>query len=115
MRSRPDYGLYVNLKKMRNGTLRITFNPEGRRRAKAGEIDDHSLFDDIGANSAWEYVQPEEIGALTSATILSDECERDDHGNIVKCGHVWSNIDYYAVESDVERLLRNGELLWRRT
>jgi len=110
---RDAYGSYVNLHKMRNGTLRITFTPEGRRLAKTGEI--KYLFEDIGANSNWEEIRPEEIGALTDATILSDECERDDHGNLVKCGRVYSNIDYYQVEDDVDRLLRTGKLIWKGT
>lgn len=108
-------GLYVNLKKMRNGTLRITFTPEGRRKAKAGDLTDPYLFEDIGTDSQWEYVRPEEVGALTDATILSDECERDDHGNLIKCGCIYSNINYYQIESDVARLLRLGKLIWPGT
>lgn len=62
--------------------------------------------------NGWHRIAPEEIGALTDATIITDDVERDEHGKMVRCGRVYSNINYYQIESDVERLLRNGELIW---
>jgi hypothetical protein len=38
--------------------------------------------------NGWEWLQPEEIGALTAAPILSDDVVRDDEGQVVKTGKV---------------------------
>ena len=103
----------VEFHKTKGGSLRITFTRAGRREAMAGEIrDDSELFEWQIANG-WDHVAPEEVGALTDATILSDECERDEHATVTKCGRVYSDINYYQLESTVDRLLRLGEVIWR--
>lgn len=109
----------LNFKKLKNGNLKITFTREGRAEAREALADgknDFEVFADLieyQICNGWEYIRPEEVGALTDATIISDDCERDDHGDLVKCGRVYSNIDYYQIEGDVERLLRNKELIWK--
>jgi hypothetical protein len=57
--------------------------------------------------NGWEMVPPEDIGALTSAPILSDDVERDDQGKLVRCGHVWW-FPEYAVTSELEELMEKG-------
>ena len=104
-------GRLATFKKLSSGNLEITLTREGRTEARDGaEFND--LIESQIANG-WEYVQPEEVGALTDATIITDDCVRDDDGNLVECGRVYSNINYYQVEDDVERLLRLKKLVWR--
>lgn len=47
------------------------------------------LGEDIFCNSAWEGILPEEIGAVTSSTILCDNAVMDDDGDIIEIGDVW--------------------------
>jgi len=109
---------FVQFEKV-NGYLHITLTDEGR--AELAELADYpsasslDLFPDLidhQLGNGWERILPEEVGALTDATILTDDCERDENGKLVTCGRVYSNIDYYQIESDVERLLRLGCLVW---
>lgn len=106
----------VNFTKTKSGNLRIKLTREGRAEIRDNpDRSDNAFFNliEYQLGNGWETIAPEEIGALTDAIIISDECERDDHGDLIKCGRVYSNIDYYQVESDIDRLLRNGELIWK--
>ena len=69
-----------------------------------------NLLEDWLCNG-WEMVPPEDIGALTSAPILSDEVERDDNGEIVKVGAVYWFPDY-AVTCELDVLADNGEVFF---
>ena len=62
-------------------------------------------------DSGWEIVPPEDIGALTSAPILTDEIERDDHGQVTSIGRVWW-FERYAIEDPVETLLTTGKVVF---
>ena len=108
---------FVQFEKV-NGTLHITLTDEGR--AELAELADnpssldlfpHLIEHQLG--NGWERILPEEVGWITDATILTDDCTRDENGKLVTCGRVYSNIDYYQIESDVERLLRLGRLVWK--
>jgi hypothetical protein len=68
------------------------------------------LLEDHLANG-WEFIEPAEIGALTSAPILSDEVERDDEGKLVWLGNVYWFPDY-AVRCELEEMLENGEVFF---
>ena len=63
----------------------------------------------------WEWVCPEEIGALTSAPILGYDVPRDDQGRIVpgKDFRVWAYMDY-QVGDPVETLMSNGVAVWQK-
>jgi hypothetical protein len=69
-----------------------------------------NLLEDWLCNG-WEMVPPEDIGALTSAPILSDEIERDDNGEIVKVGAVYWFPDY-AIICELDVLADNGEVFF---
>jgi hypothetical protein len=57
--------------------------------------------------NGWEEIQPEEVGALTSGMLLSNDVERDDSGNLVTIGNVfWDS--RYAVKDAREELIRYG-------
>ena len=69
-------------------------------------IDDsmYEYFEDILANCEWEWILPEDIGALTSAPILG---YRDENETIVAVYGFMS----YCVESLLERLFIDGEAI----
>lgn len=110
---------YIEIVKNEDGiTLKLT--PAGRE-----ELLDHregdgwdkptdsilyDLLEDWLCNG-WEMVPPEDIGALTSAPILSDEVERDDNGEITKVGAVYWFPDY-AVTCELDVLADNGEVFF---
>ena len=100
-----------------NGNLQITLNTNGRTELN-DLIEDKGLdylntdqcFSDLiewQIGNGWEYIQPEEVGALTSGTILTRDCKRDDHGKLLECGRVFWDSNY-AVRSAVKDLLENG-------
>ncbi len=107
---------YVSLTKT-GRALRLALTPEGREELQA-RVDDgqsiaadstlYDLLDDHLCNG-WDWVRPEEIGALTSAPILSDECSRDDQGAIETVGVVYWH-ERYQVESAADELLTTGHV-----
>ena len=99
-------GHYVDLEKKDDGNLHILLTSEGRRefveiereRNRAGIASAlHLLLEDHLSNG-WEWIAPEEIGALTSAPILSDEAERDEFGQIVAVRRLFWFPDYAVVD-----------------
>ena len=63
-------------------------------------------------SGAFSLVNPEDIGALTEATILCDG-SYDDDGE-VKADHFWSDIEFYQIESFVVALARDGSVTFRK-
>lgn len=114
---------YIEIVKSEDGiTLKLT--AEGREELEAHRIDRLSPYNwDKGTDgilydlledwlcNGWEMVPPEDIGALTSAPILSDEVERDDNGEITKVGAVYWFPDY-AVTCELDVLADNGEVFF---
>jgi hypothetical protein len=119
-RAAPSSGFYVDLEKTKDGNLRIVLNKNGRRRFP--EIQEQR--DAFGTNAAlvalledhlaldWEMVPPEDIGALTSAPILSDEVERDDQGQVTRVGRVYWHPDY-QVRDEIEELREHHFLVFQ--
>lgn len=68
------------------------------------------LLEDHLANGL-DVIQPEEIGALTSALILSDTVVRNDNGEIVSVETVYWFPDY-AIRSEVNDLWDDGEVIF---
>src|SRR5208283_5888464 len=60
--------------------------------------------------NGWEFVAPEEIGALTAAPILSDSAMRNDKGELTAIDKVFW-FPNYQVESEIETLLEKGRVL----
>lgn len=114
----------LDFQKLPNGNLKMILTPEGRRfirEERKNGTDDERIFHDMlqdapamngACQNGYEFVRPEEVGAMTDATIISDECDRNDHGDLTKCGRVYSNINYYQLKSDVEKLLEDGFVIW---
>ena len=95
--------------------LRISLTPAGREELmdkrnadgtwKAGT--DSILADLLEDHLANGWELPEDIGALTSAPILSDSAQRDDQGKLTKIGDCYWFPDY-AVTSELEEMLDKG-------
>ena len=101
-----EHGTYVNLQKTSNGTLRISLTDDGRHAlgrfeqirdqhgidaAIRGLLEDHLC-------SGWAEILPGEIGALTSAMLLSDDVQRDDDGRMARIGRIYFNTNYQVMD-----------------
>lgn len=108
---------YVELDKVPGG-LRIKLTPEGKEflidnRNTANEWckgTDYIYSDlmEYELGNGWEWIRPEEIGALTDGNILSDEVVRDDQGNITKLGRVYWFPNHQVI-SEIDELYNNGD------
>lgn len=67
----------------------------------------YEMFDDILANCEWEWISPEEIGALTDAPILGI---KDENDNVIEA---YGFMDY-AIDSLLGRLFEYGEVELRK-
>ena len=119
--SPPDTSLgeYVDLIKQQDGTLLIALHEGGRE-----VFDDiEAIRDKLGINGAlgelladhvrhgWVEVLPEEVGALTSAVLVSDHVERDNLGELLDCGHIYWNPGYQVMD-EIAELRREGHVLF---
>lgn len=75
---------------------------------------EQDILDPLVSNG-FSYVNPEDIGALTDATILSDGTYNDD-GSFPDGPDInfWSDIEFYQIESFVDVLARNGSVTFRK-
>jgi len=92
----------------KNDCLIITIDDDEKNLLRTiDEIDsDNTMFDFFEtsiANSEWEWIQPEDIGALTSAPILG---YKDNNDKII---NAYAFMDY-QVESFLGKLLEYGEV-----
>ena len=93
---------YLTIERHENG-ITIRLNDDGRELVRrSGEEKGYfatsiDLLDDVFANSEWEEIYPEQIGALTEALLLSDNTDRDDQGFITRLGDVYSDIGTYQI------------------
>src|SRR5260221_8843452 len=110
----------ITLTKTPEGNLRIGLTDEGRAQvADVQQMKDRHGIDFVlgfflahsGFESDWDWLQPEDIGALTSSPILSDDFDRDDYGNVTRVGRVYWN-PRYQVEDDIQTLVENGTIEW---
>lgn len=116
----PERGFYVDLQKTEGGDLAIMLTQDGQENfatiqeekdargihaALCALLEDHLC-------SGWEMVPPEDLGALTSAPILSDEIVRDDEGRIVEAGRVYWYPDY-QVRDEIEEIRRDLILVFQ--
>jgi len=113
-------GEYVDIAVMSDGRLRFTLTEAGKVeiediivRENIGDIAQfNALMEDHFCNG-WEEVYPEEIGALTSATLISNVVVRDDNGDIIECDYIYYD-PLYAIRSTPERLHTTGIVFWDR-
>jgi hypothetical protein len=106
----------TTFKKTEDGLL-IQLTEEGREELLAEQVNDgeygrptNEIFTDLiewHLGNGWKYLDPMEIGALTDSLILTDEAERNDHGELVKLGDVYWFPDY-AVTCELNEMLAGG-------
>jgi hypothetical protein len=114
------HGRYVDLELEARvgGNLEMVLTEDGRqeidelRKLPEEEAMSTLLEDHLG--NGWEWLAPEEIGALTSAMILTWDAERDDEGKLKRAGPVYWDPDY-QVRSTVEELAKSGRATWTGT
>jgi hypothetical protein len=131
----------MDCKILENGDMKFTIDAEDRELLKTLEAEDpdhfktdafmYDWFESFVANNEYQWVRPEECGALTSAPMLGiyakerelREGENTDFLSVV--GHwdnktwvqdvesVWAFMDYLVI-SVQERLMRDGEAVLTR-
>jgi hypothetical protein len=114
-----EHGFYVDLEKAGDGNLHIRLTRNGRRNFRdiRGEQDRFGTHAALCALledhlcSGWEMVPPEDLGALTSAPILSDEITRDDNGCVTEAGRVYWYPEY-QVRDEIEELRSRFEVVF---
>jgi hypothetical protein len=108
------YGRFVNIVK-ENGNIRIVLNNNGVRirkevdeiRERLGSIPCLRVLLDDHLKRQWTEILPEEIGALTAGTILSDEATRDAAGKLLAVERVYWH-QAYQVEDPIEAIAGDG-------
>ena len=109
---------YVTFTK-ENGNLVVTLTPEGKQEIAEAIADEKNIgSDDFMLNlfehplcNGWSEIRPEDIGALTSSPIFSDEATFDDDGNLKSVGRVYW-FPNYQIESPVETLNEYGRVIF---
>jgi len=77
-----------------------------------GEIEGtmHDVLEELVTDHGFEWIAPEEIGALTDADIIGRGVVRDDDGEILSIDDIFWDMDYAVVDS-VGRLARGEQAL----
>lgn len=112
-------GKYTEFETLPNGNLCIRLLEE--ERASVEEIAAQDLTADgklaqvieWQLSNGWEFVRPEDIGALTEAPILTEEIDTDDRGTVLSVGTVYW-YPQYDVSDPVAKLLENGYVDFER-
>jgi hypothetical protein len=104
---------------LENGDLRISLELELAQadsetraywRQLAESYKEGELLESAICNSEYDFVSPEELGALTDAPIIG-AISRDDTGDITS-GHIWY-YDRYAIENPWTLLIDNGYVIFQ--
>ena len=112
-------GEYVDIAIMSNGQLRFTLTEAGKEEIEdimSKDIGDIAQFDALMEDhfcNGWEEVRPEELGALTSATLITNVAVRDDNGDLIECDYIYYD-PLYAIRSTPEELRTMGVVFWDR-
>lgn len=106
----------IEISKIPNG-IRLSLTDRGK--AEIGNMMDKVVFGELEPDSAfrdmlesciangWDFIRPEEIGALTGALLISDNAERDEDGKLISCKDVYY-FNYYALTLEIEELAEHG-------
>lgn len=102
---------------LRNNTVLLTADNESRAELADAFRDGGSLRAELyigdELHEKWEFVRPEEVGALTDSPILAecDGLDRDDNGDLTAVGKVAWFPDY-AVRDPWEELRNRGRTVF---
>lgn len=112
-----DKGYYCNFALDNADNLIITPTKQARKDKKA------LLNPDRGSNdrlwdlledflcSGWDWIRPEQIGALTDAPIISNDAQYNDDGDLISINNVWAYVDYMLYDP-VEKLFEDGRVIF---
>jgi len=112
--------VYVNFVKLPN-SLRIEIVPENCQDLE-DEFNNNPGWDgDIRMSVAferelcngWSWIKPEEIGALTSAPILTDDVVFDDEGVVLEIGAVYY-YNEYMTHDPIQELISHGHVIFQK-
>lgn len=111
--------VYVDLDILPNGNLKIMLTDDGREELKDLKSRQNPLgTDDIlhrlleyHINNGWEFIPPEEVGAMTSSPILSNDVSRDDDGELTAIGNVWWHPNYMVI-NEIDELEEKGFVIF---
>jgi hypothetical protein len=111
-------GSFTVLRVSENG-ITITLTPEGKEALVEEMADGDKRSDDIlfslleehVQDGTIDFIQPEEVGALTDSPIFGTDVERDDSGGIAGYTAVYW-FPNYQVADPVEILLEDGEVFF---
>lgn len=81
--------------------------------AKAKYWDFMDLMEPLVTNDEYDWVNAEDVGALTSGPLLGKGVERDDEGNVVSVEAVFY-YNMYAIRSPMDDLITHGQVVWLR-
>lgn len=72
-----------------------------------------SIIDALESNlcNGWRIIRPEEVGALTDGTIITDDWRENDHGDLIHVGMVYWD-ENYETQSTLETLQRGVSVSW---
>jgi hypothetical protein len=99
--------------------LVMTPTPEGIAEAQKylakGDTSDWAFLNLIEwyLGNGWDQIAPEEIRALTSALIISRDGERDENGELIDPGRMWSNIEFYQIRSEIGEFAAGRPVTWK--
>jgi hypothetical protein len=107
---------YVNIEKRPN-CIRLTLTAEGKVFVQEAiddgttNVESDSFLSDLleyNTSNGWTLVKPEDVGALTSAPILSDDFDRDENTDkLRRMGeHYWH--ERYQIESAITEMVVEG-------
>jgi hypothetical protein len=108
-------GKYTEFERQPNGNLRIVLLEDAREDVQeiaSRELDADSELAEVlewQLSNGWSLVQPEDVGALTDAPILTEDLDTDDQGEVRHVGTVYW-FPQYDVSDPVAQLLQNGSV-----
>lgn len=107
----------VTFEKLPNGNLKLTLTEAGWQECQeadelVGQLPSLNDLIEYQLGNGWDEIAPEEIGALTSAPILSDTARYNDAGDLTGVGTVYW-FPAYEVFDPVERMYRKGEVIFQ--
>jgi hypothetical protein len=108
-------GNNTNLELDKAGNLVIKLTRQGKKFAKEllkndNQGSDSKLWNLLEEHltNGWEWIRPEEIGALTDAPILSNDAIHNDQGELTGIDKCYAYMDYQIYDPIEELVKHNG-------